>query len=114
MIRITQLCLIFFLTFGLAAAIGNTAMAAPGDAAQNQNRQMVADQHRYQTRTTAQQDRYPTPSGPVVGLDADQDRDRVKDGPEDGDPDRDRVRLQDRLMDCVDNLLAWLGATGSR
>lgn len=117
--KLVQLSIVLLLTIGLVTAAGLTATAAPGEGgAQLQKQQMVEKTHRneyrHQNRTTTQQDQYLTASEPVVGLQADRDQDRLKDGTGDGDPDRDRVRLQDRIMDCVDQLFDWLRGTGSR
>lgn len=116
MTRYARLALVLLLTCGLLVSSGVAALAAPDDGARNHNREMAQNQLRHQHRVTAQQDQEFTTAGAVATLNADRDRDRLKDGTGDGDPDRDRdrLRLQDRLMDCLDDLLGLIRGAGSR
>lgn len=116
MTRYARIALVVVFVCGIVAATGVTAFAAPDDGVRNQNKEMMQNQTRHQHRVTAQQDQEFTTVGAVATLNADRDRDRLKDGTGDGDPDRDRdrLRLQDRLMDCLDDLLGLIRGAGSR
>ena len=116
MTTFARLMLVLVLVGGFVAATGLTALAAPDDGIRHQNKAMMQKQINHQHRVTAQQDQELTAAGAVATLNADRDRDRLKDGTGDGDPDRDRdrLRLQDRLMDCLDDLLELIRGAGSR